>query len=137
MCITLSEIRIDRNKKEFGNFTCFSRGNLFGKHILKVALAAAYLTEMAVVTFGHYWSARDFPIGRRPVSRLQFCTLVAIKPHDGRKSFIIARSLHCLLLYFAGDNTAAIQRQESSVAARWAGIAPGLLLLAVCLWVSR
>nr|CAD7442164.1 unnamed protein product [Timema bartmani] len=36
-----------------------------------------------------------------------------------------------------GDNTAAIQRQESSVATRWASLPPTVLLTSLCLWVTR
>lgn len=119
------------------NFSCFSVVTLFGKHHWKVALAGACLAEIAALTFGHYWSACVVPVGHRPVCLLQFCTLVTVKT---RRPKFLCRCPHfvCIACFvFTGDNTAAIQRQESSVAARWAGIVPGLLLPAISLWVSR
>jgi len=102
-----------------------------------VTLAGAYLAEMAAVTFGHYWSACEGPVGHRTLCPLQFCALLAGKTRRP-KSLCRCPHLACIVCFvFTGDNTAAIQRQESSVATRWAGILPGLLLPAVSLWVSR
>ena len=81
--------------------------------------------------------ACEVPVGHWPVCHLQFCTLVAGKT---RRPNFLCRCPHfaCIVCFvFIGDNTAAIQRQESSVATRWAGIVPGLLLPAISLWVSR
>ena len=123
-------MRIDRNKKAFGkrwklihycqlldknsrdistniwNFSCFSRGILFGKHRWKVALAGACLAEMAAVTFGHYWSACKVPVGHRPMSPLQFCTLVAINQNTTAEVPLSLSTvcLHCLLCVYRGQH---------------------------------
>jgi hypothetical protein len=64
----------------------------------------------------------------------------AINPHAAEWNICADKLALCLKnvrFVFSGDNTAAIQRQESSVATRWACLLPGLLLPAVCLWVTR
>jgi hypothetical protein len=61
--------------------------------------------------------------------------LVNDKPRKAGRNFCALSA--ALAFMFSGDNTAAIQRQESSVATRWACLMPGLLLPAVSLWVTR
>lgn len=68
-----------------------------------------------------------------------FSELASDIPQKAERNFGADKSALCLkcLLCVSGDNTAAIQRQESSVATRWACLMSGLLLPTVGLWVTR